>query len=98
LTGEPPAGPLRLLAGFDEWLLGWASRELVVASENARRVAPGGGIIRAVAIADGRVVATWRLDRRTGRVALDAFGRVARRELEAEVAGLGAFLGLELRL
>ena len=27
-----------------------------------KRVAPGGGIIRPVAIADGRVFATWRLD------------------------------------
>ena len=86
------------MPAFDEWLLGWASRDLVVAPENARRVAPGGGIIRPVAIADGRVVATWRLDRRARRVELDAFGRVPRRELEAEVADLGAFLGLELRV
>ena len=97
-AGEPPEGPLRLLPAYDEWLLGWASRDLVVAPEHARRVAPGGGIIRPVAIADGRVVATWRLDRRARRVELDAFGRVPRRELEAEVAGLGAFLGLELRV
>ena len=78
-AGDPPAGPLQLLPAFDEWLLGWASRDLVVAPENARRVAPGGGIIRPVAIADGRVVATWRLDRRARRVELDAFGRVPRR-------------------
>ena len=97
-AGEPPEGPLRLLPAYDEWLLGWASRDLVVAPEHARRVAPGGGIIRPVAIADGRVVATWRLDRRARRVELDAFGRVPRRELEAEVADLGAFLGLELRV
>ena len=97
-AGDPPAGPLRLLPAFDEWLLGWASRDLVVPPEHARRVAPGGGIIRPVAIADGRVVATWRLDRRARRVELDAFGRVPRRELEAEVADLGAFLGLELRV
>ena len=79
-AGDPPAGPLRLLPAFDEWLLGWASRDLVVPPEHARRVAPGGGIIRPVAIADGRVVATWRLDRRARRVELDAFGRVPRRD------------------
>ena len=91
-AGEPPAGPLRLLPAFDEWLLGWASRDLVLAPEHARRVAPG-GIIRPVAILDGRVVATWRLDRRARRVEVDAFGRVPRRALEAEVADLGASPG-----
>jgi hypothetical protein len=96
-AGEPPEGPLRLLPAFDEWLLGWASRDLVLPPEHARRAAPGGGIIRPVAIADGRVVATWRLDRRARRVELDAFGRVPRRELAAEVADLGVFLGVELR-
>jgi Winged helix DNA-binding domain len=96
-TCDPPEGPVRLLPAFDEWLLGWASRELVVAPEHARCVAPGGGIVRPVAIADGRVFATWRLDRRARRVALDAFGPVPDR-VEAEVAALGAFLGLDLSL
>jgi Winged helix DNA-binding domain len=97
-SGEPEEGPVRLLPAFDEWLLGWASRDLAVAPEHSRRVAPGGGIIRPIAIADGRVVATWRLDRRARRVELDAFGRVPRREIQAEAAALGAFLGLDLRV
>lgn len=96
-SGAPPEGPVRLLPAFDEWLLGWASREGVVAPEHARRVVPGGGIIRPVAIADGRVFATWRLDRRRGRVELDPFARVPD-GVEAEVAAIGAFLGLGLSL
>jgi hypothetical protein len=98
-AGDAPEGPVRLLPAFDEWLLGWASRDLAVAPAHARRVAPGGGIIRPVAIADGRAFATWRLDRRAGRVELDAFGRVSRAVragVEAEVDALGAFLGLDL--
>jgi hypothetical protein len=75
-AGDPKPGPVRLLPAFDEWLLGWASREPVLAAAHARRVAPGGGIIRPVAIADGRVFATWRLDRRRGRIELDAFAPV----------------------
>jgi hypothetical protein len=94
---DAPEGPVRLLPAFDEWLLGWASREGVVPPEHARRVAPGGGIIRPVAIADGRVFATWRLDRPAGRVELDPFGPVPD-GVEAEVAAIGAFLGLELSL
>jgi hypothetical protein len=97
-AGDAPEGPVRLLPAFDEWLLGWASRDLTVPSTHARRVAPGGGILRPVAIADGRVFATWRLDRRARRVELDAFGRVPRAGVEADVADLGAFLGLDLRV
>ena len=96
-AGDPPAGPVRLLPAFDEWLLGWAGRDLAVLPEHARRVAPGGGIIRPVAIADGRAFATWRLDRRASRVVLDPFGRVPA-GVEAEIAALGEFLGLDLAL
>jgi hypothetical protein len=94
---EPPAGPVRLLPAFDEWLLGWASRDHAVPPEHARRVAPGGGIVRPVAIADGRVFATWRLDRGTRRVELDAFGPVPD-GVQVDVTELGAFLGVKLRL
>jgi Winged helix DNA-binding domain len=100
-AGDAPEGPVRLLPAFDEWLLGWASRDLAVPSAHARRVAPGGGIIRPVAIADGRAFATWRLDRRARRVELDAFRRLSRATragVEAEVEALGAFLGLDLDL
>jgi hypothetical protein len=103
VAAEPGAeaddGGVRLLPAFDEWLLGWRSRDLVLAPEHAKRVAPGGGIIRPVAIADGRVFATWRLDRRKRRIELDPFGRVSkamRAGVEAEVEAIGAFLGLVL--
>jgi hypothetical protein len=94
-AGEPAEGPLRLLPAFDEWLLGWSSRDFAVPPEHARRVAPGGGIVRPVAIADGRVVATWRLDRRARRIEFEP--RVPE-GVEPEVEAIGAFLGLDLRL
>jgi Winged helix DNA-binding domain len=73
LAGRPPARtpPPRLLPAFDPYLLGWKDRAFAVAPEHARRVHPGGGIIRATAIARGATVATWTL--RGGRVALDPF-------------------------
>jgi hypothetical protein len=88
-AGEPEPGPVRLLPAFDEWLLGWASRDLVVPPAHARSVATG-GIIRPVAIADGRAFATWR--RRGRRIELEPFGRVTRAlraGVEAEAARLG---------
>ena len=89
-AGEPDEGGVRLLPAFDEWLLGWASRDLVLARAHAGEVLRG-GIIRAVAIADGRVFATWRRGRRG--VELSPFGRVSRAtraavEDEAERLGL----------
>ena len=89
-AGEPDEGPVRLLPAFDEWLLGWASRELVLPERHAGEVLRG-GIIRAVAIADGRVFATWRRGR--GGIELAPFGRVTRAmrdavESEAERLGL----------
>ena len=51
--------PPRLLPAFDPYLLGWRDRVVRGRAEHARRVHPGGGIVRATAIADGRAVATW---------------------------------------
>jgi hypothetical protein len=99
--GAPPVeggvepGGVRLLPAFDEWLLGWASRDLVLPAAHARRVAPGGGIIRPIAIADGRVFGTWRLDRPAGRVVLEAFGRRPP-GVAGEIAALSAFVGQPL--
>ena len=97
VEGEGEAGPVRLLAAFDEWLLGWKSRAPILPRKHAKRVAPGGGILRPVAIADGRVFATWRLDRPKRRIEIDPFGRVTkamRDGIEQEVAAIGAFLGV----
>jgi len=62
LAGAPRSratlGP-RLLGAFDPYLLGWRDRSFAVAPEHAHRVHPGGGIIRPVALRDGRVVGTW---------------------------------------
>lgn len=96
---EPPA--VALLAAFDTSMLGWSSRETLVRGADDARILPGGGIVRAAALARGRAVATWRIAdggrRRT--LVLDRFGRrPARRALAAEAADVGRFLGIELRL
>jgi Winged helix DNA-binding domain len=89
-AGEPEPGPVRLLPAFDEWLLGWASRDAVVPERHDAQVLRG-GIIRAVAIDDGRVFGTWRRGRRG--VELEPFGRVSRAQraaVEAEAERIGA--------
>ena len=84
----------RLLGAFDPYLLGWRDRGFAVPAEHARRVHPGGGIIRATAVANGRAVGTWR--RRRGDVAIEPFGPLSARvgaALRREAAAVAAFEG-----
>ena len=101
--GRPPgAGPVvRLLGRFDDYLLGWRSRDLVLDPAFAGRIHAGGGWIHPALVVDGRVAGTWRARRAGDRLELtvEAFGgrlpRGARPALEAEAADLGRFLGAE---
>lgn len=96
---EPPAASL--LAAFDTSMLGWESREPLVRSQDNFEIVPGGGIVRAVVLARGRAVATWRVEgggrRRT--LVLDAFGRApAKGPLATEAADVARLLDIDLRL
>ena len=73
----PSRLPPRLLAGFDPYLLGWRDRTFAVAPEHARRVHPGGGMLRATAIAGGRAVGTWT--RRGGGGVVEPFAPLPER-------------------
>ena len=70
-SAPPRRLPARLLGPFDPYLLGWRDRGFAVAAEHARRTHPGGGIVRATAIAGGRAVGTWTA--RRGTVSLEPF-------------------------
>jgi hypothetical protein len=100
--GDPPAAALepRLLPAFDPYLLGWKDRGFAVPARHARRVHPGGGMLRAVATADGRAVGTWTARRRDGRLAVtvEPFGRIpaaVRAAFSVEAADVARFEGLE---
>lgn len=64
------AGTVRLLPAFDEYLLGWRTRDLAVRPEHAGAVHPGGGIIQPTVVSAGWVVGTWRLPGGTPTVTL----------------------------
>ena len=104
-AARSPAGPVvRLLGRFDDYLLGWRDRDLILDPAFARRIQAGGGWIHPAVVVDGRVAGTWRSRRAGGRleVAVEPFAgrlpRGTRSALEAEAADLGRFLGLEARL
>ena len=81
--------PPRLLPAFDPYLLGWKDRGFAVAPEHARRVHPGGGIVRATAVADGLVVGTWTMP--GGKVVLEPFGAIGEDAFAADAAAVEAF-------
>ena len=92
-----------MLPRFDTYLLGYAGRDLVVESAYARRIHPGGGIIHASVLVNGKAVATWKTRRRKSRLEVivepfEALPASILPSLEAEAADVGRFLGLEARL
>lgn len=100
-----PAGPpvVRLLGAYDNYNLGYQSRDFAVKAANVRQIVPGGGIVRPTITVDGRFVGTWT-SRRSGKrlaIAIEPFQRLDRGvidEIEAEVEDIGRFEGLAATL
>lgn len=87
---------VRLLGHFDAFLLGY--RERSVSADHARTVQSGGGFVMPVVSVGGHVLGTWRHQstKDTLTIEVTPFTTILarlRRELSAEVADLGRFLG-----
>jgi hypothetical protein len=99
----PPAG-VRLLPGFDQYVIGsTAHAERVIAGPHRSRVHRPQGWVSPVLLVGGRVEGVWRHERRGRRlrVTVEPFGRMGREvraEAEEEVGGLATFLGGDLDL
>ncbi|MBT2233892.1 winged helix DNA-binding domain-containing protein [Nonomuraea sp. NEAU-A123] len=99
LAGPPAAVGLpastqlvRLAPAFDEYLLGWKSRDPILPAEHARKVFPGGGILRPVVLVDGMIAGVW--GRKGSEVTVSPFGEPAPGpQLDAEIADVRRFLG-----
>jgi hypothetical protein len=103
LPGAPRPGPyvdppVRLVARYDNLVLGHADRTRIVPEEHRKGVFLSAGRVRETFLVDGFVAGTWSVQRPTAdtvRVTLEPFGRLARerrRALEDEAAALEAFL------
>ena len=87
----PPPLPDTVLAlpGFDEYLLGYKNRTLMVDPAHAQAIIPGGnGVFQATIVRAGRVIGTWTRSSSTARtvvtvVALKSLCSRDRREVEA---------------
>ena len=60
---------VRLLPNFDNYLLGYRDRSLILTGEQARRVNSGGGMLHPLLLVDGRGAGLWKLER--GRTGID---------------------------
>jgi hypothetical protein len=88
-----------LLAGFDEYFLGYKDRDAVLEPEHAHKIAPGAnGVFRPLIVVDGQIVGTWvRSLRGTAlTIALHPFGPAAKlaERVKPEAARYRDFLGL----
>jgi hypothetical protein len=98
-----PAGrpaPVRLLPMWDHYFLGYRDRTHVGPPEVVGGVGAG-GVFNPLVVADGRAVATWKLNRRGGGygVGLEPLGRMpAKSAIASEAAEISRFLGSEVTL
>jgi hypothetical protein len=93
-----PAGIVRLIPAFDEYLLGWKDHRFEVDPTHLRKINRGGGWIHPVLLADGRAVATWRSEGsgEVTRLRVRPFDRLSagvRTDLRAEADDVARFLG-----
>ena len=98
------APEVRVLPGFDEYLLGYGDRSAAVAPEHAQAVVPGNnGMFLPTIVIDGEVVGTWRRTARTREVVIDLspfhpLPDTVNEGIAAAVQAYGAFLGKPARI
>ncbi len=83
--------PPRLLGAFDPVLLGWVSREPILAAN--KPIVTINGLFRPFALVRGRAAAVWSM--RAGEVALKPFGRLKREDavaLQADARAVVSYL------
>ena len=99
LASTQPTAAVRLLPGFDQYVLGPGTADgRVVPTSRRSAVSRRAGWISPVVVAGGSVRGTWQLDGDRVEVAwFEEAGRLPRKTVTAEVARLSSIIGRELR-
>lgn len=100
LESMQPTTTVRLLPGFDQYVLGPGTKDgRVVPPHRRNQVSRQSGWISPVVVAGGVVSGTWELDDDHLRVShFEEAGTLSREELEVETERLASILGRELTL
>ncbi|MGP3955786.1 winged helix DNA-binding domain-containing protein [Nonomuraea sp. 3N208] len=98
LTTATPTNQVRLLPGFDQYVLGPGTNDhRILATARRRWVSRAAGWIAPIVVSRGRIVGTWKIDRSSLSVELFAeSGPIARDAIEAETDVLENVLGERL--
>jgi hypothetical protein len=103
-TAPLTAKDLWLLPGFDEYLLGFKDRSLMLDAEHKEAILPGGnGVFRSTLVRAGRVIGTWKrtLTKTRVQVQVDPFKKPsaqARRQAEVALDAYATYLGRSLEV
>ncbi|HSJ16514.1 MAG TPA: winged helix DNA-binding domain-containing protein [Solirubrobacterales bacterium] len=81
----PRPDQVRMLGGFDTYLLGYKDRGFATGDEHRDTVSDGGGGIYPVIVRDGVVEAGWRVSRKRGELEISIDDREFPRELQAAI-------------
>ncbi len=94
---------VRLIPGFDPYLLAHATKDHLVRKAHYKRVYRNQGWITPVVLVNGRVAGIWKSERKGNRLAIEIagfekFSKPSREKLAAEAEGLARFLDVKCEL
>lgn len=94
---------VHLLPAYDDYLLGYHNREIILAPYAAKDVYRGGGLLRPAILINGYIVGSWEIKRYRRRIevrinALQEIVEPVLREINNEVQNVGKFLGMDAEL
>lgn len=100
IAAAKPGREVRLLPGFDQYVLGPGTNDTsIIAKDRRAQISKAAGWISPVVVAGGRVVGTWEVADDAAAVMLfSEADSVPAKKIEAEVAHLRRFLGRKLSL
>ncbi|HEX8743790.1 MAG TPA: winged helix DNA-binding domain-containing protein [Thermoleophilaceae bacterium] len=82
LPGADTPAPVRLLPDYDNLVLAYRDRSRFVPEAHRKAIFRPSGVVRATFLADGVVAGVWRREK-SGEIALEPFGRLAKRDRSA---------------
>jgi hypothetical protein len=97
-TNAPSKPSVYLLPGFDEYILGYQDRSVVLDTKNTNKIFPGGGTFHPAIVADGQVVGRWQSAVKKGAIIItpSLFGEAEPDALEAATQAYSAFMGMSV--
>jgi hypothetical protein len=106
-TGHPEMNAIKstfLLPGFDEYMLGYTDRTLILAAQHAGKIVPGNnGMFMPTIIVDGRVKGLWKRVLKKDKISIDIipfekFTKAKMKAITLEARKYGDYLGKSVSL